>query len=163
MTRWTASDIPPQKGRSAVVTGTRGLGFETARALTRAGGEVILAGRNLQKGAEAVANIRAEIPSANIRFEEVDLASLKSVAAFAARLRHQREDLDLLINNAGVMRPPKRLVTEDGFELQFGTNYLGHFSLTAHLLPLLRNGKDARVITLSSIAARGGAKPMAGV
>ncbi|MCH4091874.1 SDR family oxidoreductase [Acetobacter sp.] len=157
MTRWTVSDIPSQKGRSAVITGTRGLGLETARALTRAGGEVILAGRNPQKGMEAVATIRAEIPSANISFEEVDLASLKSVAAFAARLRHQRDGLDLLVNNAAVMNPPKRLVTEDGFELQFGTNYLGHFALTAHLLPLLRSGKDARVVTLSSIAARGGA------
>lgn len=157
MANWTASDIPTQKGRSAVITGTRGLGFETALALARAGGEVIIAGRDPGKGAEAVASIRREIPLANVRFEQVDLASLASVAEFTARLRGQRKRLDLLVNNAGVMRPPKRLETVDGFELQLGTNYLGHFALTAQLMPLLRNGTAARVVTLSSIAARGGA------
>lgn len=156
MTNWVASDIPSQRGRSAIVTGAGGLGFEDALALARAGAEVIVASRNPQKGAAAVAKIRAEIPAANTRFEQIDLASLKSVAAFAARLRAQRDSLDLLINNAGVMRPPKRMETVDGFELQLGTNYLGHFALTAQLMPLLRNGTDARVITLSSIAARNG-------
>lgn len=156
MTNWTASSIPPRKGRTAIITGTRGLGFETALALAQAGIEVIIAGRNLPKGVEAVARIRKEIASASVRFEQVDLASLKSIAEFAQRLRGQKESLDLLINNAGVMRPPRRLETLDGFELQLGINYLGHFALTAHLMPLLRNGKDARVVTLSSIAARGG-------
>ena len=157
MTRWTASDIPPQNGRAAVVTGTGGLGYEDALALARAGNEVILAGRNARKGAEAVSRISSEVPSANIRFERLDLANLASVAAFAERLGQERESLEILINNAGVMVPPRRQVTSDGFELQLGTNYLGHFALTAHLLPLLRKGKDARVITLSSVAARGGA------
>lgn len=157
MTNWTASDIPPQNGRSAVVTGTGGLGYEDALALARAGGDVIIAGRNAGKGADAVARIREAVPSARIRFERLDLASLASVADFAARLREQRENLDLLINNAGVMVPPKREVTADGFELQLGTNYLGHFALTAHLLPLLRKGRDARVISVSSLAARAGA------
>lgn len=156
MANWTASDIPSQKGRSTVVTGTGGLGYEDALALARAGGEVIIAGRNPGKGAEAVENIRAQVPAANVRFEHVDLASLKSVAEFGARLRGQRDSLDLLINNAGVMNPPVRRETSDGFELQFGTNYLGHFALTAGLLPLLRKGTQPRVVTLSSIAARGG-------
>lgn len=157
MARWTASDIPSQSGRSAVVTGTGGLGFETALALARAGSEVILAGRNPSKGAASVAEIRAKAPGASIRFERLDLASLTSVADFAARLRDQRDSLDLLINNAGVMMPPKRLETSDGFELQLGTNYFGHFALTAHLMPLLRAGRDARVVSLSSLAARNGA------
>ncbi|PZU24708.1 MAG: short chain dehydrogenase [Shinella sp.] len=156
MANWTASDIPSQKGRSTVVTGTGGLGYEDALALARVGGEVIIAGRNPGKGAEAVENIRAQVPAANVRFEQVDLASLKSVAEFGARLRGQRDSLDLLINNAGVMNPPVRRETSDGFELQFGTNYLGHFALTAGLLPLLRKGTQPRVVTLSSIAARGG-------
>ncbi|KKB13710.1 short-chain dehydrogenase [Devosia geojensis] len=156
MAKWTASDIPSQEGRSAIVTGTGGLGLEDALALARAGGEVIIAGRNPQKGTEALARIRSEVPSANIRFEQLDLASLKSVEDFAARVGRQRESLDLLINNAGVMVPPSRQETSDGFELQFGTNYLGHFALTGHLMPLLRKGKDARVVSLSSVAARQG-------
>lgn len=157
MAKWTVSDIPSQKGRSAIVTGTGGLGFEDTLALARAGGEVIIAGRNPEKGAAAVARIRNNTPGANVRFERLDLASLKSVADFGERLRNERDSLDLLINNAGVMVPPKRQETADGFELQLGTNYLGHFALTGQLLPLLRKGKDARVVTLSSIAARDGA------
>jgi len=149
--------MPSQRGRSALVTGTRGLGFEDALALARAGAEVIIAGRDPQKGAQAAERIRAETRSAAVRFELVDLACLKSVAEFGARLRDQVEHLDLLINNAAVMRPPGRLESADGFELQLATNYLGHFALTAQLMPLLRRGKDARVVTLSSIAARSGA------
>jgi NAD(P)-dependent dehydrogenase (short-subunit alcohol dehydrogenase family) len=156
MARWTASDIPSQHRRSAIVTGTGGLGFEDALALARTGCEVIIAGRNAEKGAAAVARIGREIPAANLRFEQLDLASLKSIAAFGKRLRDQRATLDLLINNAGVMVPPQRRETVDGFELQLGTNYLGHVALTAQLLPLLRAGRDARVITLSSVAARSG-------
>ncbi|MDQ8758100.1 SDR family oxidoreductase [Sphingosinicella sp. LHD-64] len=157
MAKWTASDIPSQKGRSAIVTGTGGLGYETALALARAGGEVIIAGRNPRKGVEAVARIRDEVPSAAVRFGEVDLASLRSVADFCERLRDQGDSLDLLVNNAGVMTPPERRETSDGFELQFGTNHLGHFALTAGLLPLLRKGRNPRVVTVSSIAARNGA------
>jgi NAD(P)-dependent dehydrogenase (short-subunit alcohol dehydrogenase family) len=154
--RWTARDLPAQHGRSAVITGTGGLGFEDALQLARAGGEVIIAGRNPRKGADAVARIRSQMKSARVRFEQVDLASLDSIAGFGARLRSQRDSLDLLINNAGVMVPPKRQETADGFELQLGTNYLSHFALTAQLMPLLRNGVDPRVVTLSSIAARNG-------
>ena len=157
MANWTASDIPSQIGRSAIITGTGGLGYEDALALARAGAEVIIAGRNAAKGAEAVESVRAKVPAANVHFEQIDLASLDSVAAFGERLRERRDSLDLLINNAGVMNPPERRETSDGFELQFGTNYLGHFALTAGLLPLLRRGNRPRVVTLSSIAARRGA------
>lgn len=156
MSKWTSADIPAQTGRLAVVTGTGGLGFEDALALARSGAEVIIAGRNAQKGAEAVARIRQQAPSAKVSFEQLDLASLASVRSFADKLSDQRERLDLLINNAGVMVPPVRGQTRDGFELQFGTNYLGHFALTAHLLPLLKRGKHPRVVTLSSVAARDG-------
>lgn len=157
MARWTTKDMPSQKGRTAVVTGTGGLGFECALALARAGGEVILAGRNRDKGASAIARIKDAAPHANIRFERVDLANLASVSSFGARLRDQCAKLDLVINNAGVMTPPRREETADGFELQFGANYLGHFALTADLMPLLRAGAAARVVSVSSVAARGGA------
>jgi NAD(P)-dependent dehydrogenase (short-subunit alcohol dehydrogenase family) len=156
MSRWTTNDIPPQRGRSVVVTGTGGLGFQDALALARASAEVIIAGRNPSKGAAAVAAIRKEVSNADVRFEAVDLASLSSIAAFGERLRAERTSLDLLINNAAVMTPRRRKVTADGFELQFGTNYLGHFALTAQLLPLLRKGTQPRVVNVSSIAARNG-------
>jgi NAD(P)-dependent dehydrogenase (short-subunit alcohol dehydrogenase family) len=156
MARWTSDDIPSQNGRSAVVTGTGGLGFEDALALARAGGDVIIAGRDPRKGAEAIAKISEKVPSAKVDFELLDLASFSSIASFAARLGSQRDSLDLLINNAGVMVPPDRRETSDGFELQLGTNYLGHFALTGLLMPLLRRGRDARVVTLSSVAARDG-------
>ncbi|MCD2344981.1 SDR family oxidoreductase [Ideonella azotifigens] len=157
MAPWTASDIPPQTGRAAVVTGTGGLGFHDALALARAGARVIIAGRNPQKGAAAVEAIRRSVPAAEVSFEPVDLASLETIKAFAARLRTTQGSLDLLINNAAVMAPPRRELTVDGFELQLGTNHLGHFALTAHLLPLLRKGSQPRVVSLSSVAARAGA------
>ncbi|WP_419759976.1 SDR family oxidoreductase [Acidisoma sp.] len=154
MAQWTTADIPDQTGRSAVVTGAGGLGYETALALARANAEVILAGRSAEKGAASVDRIKAQVPQANIRFEDLDLASLASVAAFANRMAAQHGTLDLLVNNAGVMAPPHRQATTDGFELQFGTNYLGHFALTAHLLPLLRAARAPRVVEVSSIAHR---------
>ncbi|MBR1125125.1 SDR family oxidoreductase [Bradyrhizobium lablabi] len=157
MSGWRASDIPSQQRRSAVVTGTGGLGYEDALALARAGGEVIIAGRNPAKGANAIARIRSRQPNANVRFALLDLADIRSVRSFGSRLRAERDSLDLLINNAAVMTPPTRQVTPDGFELQFGTNYLGHFSLTAELLPLLRKGSAPRVVNVSSVAARAGA------
>lgn len=156
MARWTTSDIPPQNGRSVVVTGTGGLGFQDALALARAGADVTIAGRNPAKGEAAVEQIRAAVPGAHVRFEEVDLGRLDSVARCAERLRNSREKLDILINNAAVMTPPQRQTTADGFELQLGTNYLGHFALTAQLLPLLQKGNAPRVINLSSVAARQG-------
>ncbi len=156
MTPWTSSDIPLLYGRSAVVTGTGGLGFACALALARAGATVILAGRNPAKGQAALAQIQQQVPGASAAFEVLDLANLSSVGAFGARLRASRTRLDLLINNAGVMTPPVRRLTADGFELQLGTNHLGHFALTAALLPLLRAAGQARVVTVSSIAAARG-------
>lgn len=171
MSAWSLADMPPQTGRLAVVTGTGGLGLECALALARAGATVVVAGRNRQKGDEALQRITRDLPGALVRFEVLDLASLASIDAFAARLTTQLAAtgarIDLLINNAAVMAPPKRQVTSDGFELQLGTNHLGHFALTGRLLPLLRtsggtaNGSGgangARVVTVSSVAARDGA------
>ncbi len=156
MSRWTEAEMGSQRGKLAIVTGTGGLGYETALVLARHGAEVILAGRNPRKGAESVARIQGQGVTGRVRFEQVDLASLASVAAFSERMGRQHERLDLLINNAGVMTPPQRQETSDGFELQFGTNYLSHFALTAGLLPLLRAAERPRVVTLSSVAARGG-------
>jgi len=153
---WTASDIPPQKGRIAVVSGTGGLGFESALALARSGARVIIAGRNEQKGREAINRIRHMVHEAEVSFERLDLASLDSIEAFSIRMLGALPSLDLLINNAAVMTPPRREMTADGFELQLGTNYLGHFALTAQLLPLLRLGMSARVVSVSSIAGRDG-------
>lgn len=154
MKKWTAADMPSQAGRVAIITGgSEGLGYEDARALARAGADVILASRDGDKGAAAVTKLRRELPEARVRFEELDLASLSSVGAFAERMNGQLTRVDLLINNAGVMTPPRRQTTADGFELQFGTNFLGHFALTARLRPLLQAADEARVVTLSSIAS----------
>lgn len=151
---WTASEMPSQRGRTAVITGTGGLGFEAALALARAGARVIVAGRNPEKGVAAVNQIRAATPAATVEFEVLDLASLKSVAALAERLERHGSAVDLLINNAGVMSPPERQMTADGFELQFGVNYLGHFALTGRLLPLLRRSAAPRVVSVTSLAHR---------
>jgi NAD(P)-dependent dehydrogenase (short-subunit alcohol dehydrogenase family) len=118
--------------------------------------EVLLTGRNDAKGRGAVAKIRSQIPGAKISYETLDLASLASVTDFAKRFAAGHSSLDLLINNAGVMALPTRQTTVDGFEMQFGTNYLGHYALTAQLLPLLRRGHEPRVVNLSSIAHRTG-------
>ncbi|WP_035553928.1 SDR family oxidoreductase [Burkholderia sp. 9120] len=158
MPNWTTADIPRQTGRLAVITGaTGGLGFETALALAGAGAEVVLTGRNEQKGQAALDAIRARHPAASIRYTHLDLASLASVRQFADQFASGHAALDLLINNAGVMTPPTRQTTSDGFELQFGTNYLGHFALTERLLPLLRAGREPRVVNLSSGAHKIGA------
>ena len=153
---WTSADIPSQKGRSVVITGTGGIGYEIALAMTRAGAEVIMAGRNRDKGEEAIKRINTMDLAGNIRFEKLDLADLASIKAFGEGLKAERKSLDILVNNAAVMNPPKRMVTKDGFELQISTNYLGHFALTACLLPLLQKGKKPRVVTMSSIAHRSG-------
>ena len=113
-------------------------------------------GRNAQKGAESIAKIHRINPNANVSFEKIDLADLSSIKAFASRMISKGQAIDLLINNAGVMTPPKRMETADGFELQFGTNHIGHFALTAQLLPLLRKSSGARVVTVSSVANREG-------
>jgi NAD(P)-dependent dehydrogenase (short-subunit alcohol dehydrogenase family) len=156
MGKWTLNDMPRQDGRAAIVTGTGGIGFEVAQALARAGAEVVVAGRDPGKGADAVARIRSEVPAAKVRFSALDLASLASIARFAELLRGEQRQVDLLVNNAGVMVPPERRETADGFELQFGTNHLGHFALTGQLLPLLQASAGARVVSVSSVAARTG-------
>jgi NAD(P)-dependent dehydrogenase (short-subunit alcohol dehydrogenase family) len=157
MSGWTAAEIPPLQGRVAIVTGaTGGLGEKAAQELARAGAETILAGRNAIKGQAAVAAIRDKFPAAQVGFEAVDLADLASVAEFAQRYSSTHQSLDILINNAGVMALPRRQTTVDGFEMQFGTNFLGHFALTARLLPQLRAAAAPRIVNLSSIAHRTG-------
>ncbi|MGK9266012.1 SDR family oxidoreductase [Bacillus inaquosorum] len=153
---WKMSDIPSQRGRLIIVTGTGGLGYINALALSRAGAEVIMAGRNRNKGEAAIKKIQSSVPSANIHFEELDLADLASIEAFGKRINSKYQNLDVLINNAAVMTIPKRQVTKDGFELQFGTNHLGHFALTAHLMPLLRKSRNSRVVTVCALAANHG-------
>ena len=141
---WSVADISPQNGKLAVVTGaTGGLGYETALALARAGAEVLVTGRNAEKGRAAIEGIKRAVPSAKVRFAMLNLASLASIRAFAASMLASGRPLDLLINNAGVMDLPTRRLTEDGFELQFGTNHLSHFALTGLLLPLLRKAASA--------------------
>jgi NAD(P)-dependent dehydrogenase (short-subunit alcohol dehydrogenase family) len=158
MSGWTIADIPPQTGRTAIITGaTGGLGYETALALAGAGATVVLTGRSDAKGRAALERIAAQFPKASVSYETLDLASLHSVADFAARFAGAHTSLDLLINNAGVMALPARQVTSDGFEMQLGTNYLGHYALTARLLPLLRRANQPRVVNLSSLAHRSGA------
>lgn len=145
--------IPDLHGKRAVITGASdGIGLGMATRLTAAGAQVILPVRNPRKGEAALAKIREQVPEADLDLRSLDLSSLDSVAALGRTLVDEGEPLHLLINNAGVMTPPDRQSTADGFELQFGTNHLGHFALVAHLLPLLRAGK-ARVTSQISMAA----------
>jgi len=148
---------PSCRGQIAIVTGaTGGLGLATATGLARCGAEVIVTGRNAEKGREALMAIEEAVPGAKLRFEGLDLASLASIVRFAERLNGQA--VHILINNAGVMAPPQRRSTQDGFELQFGTNHLGHFALTGRLLPSLIAG-EARIVTVASLAAWKGMIP----
>ncbi len=143
-------------GRLAVVTGASdGIGLGIATRLAAAGAEIVLPVRNRRKGEAAVDAIRTQAPGATVSLRELDLSSLGSVAALGATLRGEGRPIHILVNNAGVMTPPRRVTTVDGFELQFGTNHLGHVALVAHLLPLLRAGR-ARVTHQLSIAARAG-------
>jgi NAD(P)-dependent dehydrogenase (short-subunit alcohol dehydrogenase family) len=153
---WSADSIPDQNGKTAIVTGgSAGLGKETARVLASKGARLIVAVRDLNKGEQALADIRQSVPNAKLSLERLDLASLASTKTFADKILASESRLDLLINNAGVMFPPYTK-TADGFELQFGTNHLGHFALTAHLLPLLLATPDARIVNVSSLAHSGG-------
>jgi len=152
--KWTTGDIPDQSGRVAVVTGANtGLGYHVAAALAQTGAHVVLAVRNLEKGNLALARIVAAHPDADVTLQELDLGSLASVRAAAAALRRAYPRIDLLVNNAGVMWTPKQ-VTEDGFEMQFGTNHLGHFALTGLLLDNLLPVRGSRVVTVSSMGHR---------
>jgi NAD(P)-dependent dehydrogenase (short-subunit alcohol dehydrogenase family) len=145
MTKWTTAGIPDQTGRTAVITGANtGLGYQTASALAASGAHVVLAVRDTGKGKDAAARIGGDVA-----VTELDLSSLESVQAAAEELRSRYDHIDLLINNAGVMTPP-RSTTSDGFELQFGTNHLGHFALTGLLLDKLLDVPGARIVTVSS-------------
>ncbi len=152
MNAWTFNDVPDQTGRTAIVTGANtGIGLETARMLALKGATVVLACRNPEKGQAALARIRAEKPAGKATLAALDLSDLDSVAAFAAGFAKDHQRLDLLINNAGVMVPPLTR-TKQGFELQIGTNHLGHFALAGRLLPLVQKTAGARVVVVSSTA-----------
>lgn len=156
MTRTLDISVPDLTGRRAVVTGgSDGIGLQIAIRLARAGAEIVLPVRNRAKGDAAAAVIRTARPGAVVSLRTLDLSSLDSVAELGATLREEGAPIHLLVNNAGLMNPPARQLTADGFEVQFGTNHLGHFALTGHLLPLLRAGA-ARVVSQTSIAARRG-------
>jgi NAD(P)-dependent dehydrogenase (short-subunit alcohol dehydrogenase family) len=149
---WKATDIPSQSGKVAVVTGGNGgLGLETVRQLTARGAAVVIGARNLEKAAAARSQIESTVPGAAIGILQLDLGSLASIAAFTAAVKAAHPRVDLLFNNAGVMAV-KEGTTADGFETQFGTNHLGHFALTMHLLPSLLAAPAARVVSTTSTA-----------
>ncbi len=148
--KWNAENIPSQKGRVAIVTGSSsGIGYETARVLANKQASVIIAVRNLDKGNKALAKIIQQNKDADVKVMQLDLANLASVKNFAENFQNNYLRLDLLINNAGVMIPPYSKTT-DGFELQFGTNHLGHFALTGRLLELLISTEGSRIVNVSS-------------
>ncbi|HTI23102.1 MAG TPA: oxidoreductase [Kutzneria sp.] len=150
---WTEADIPDQSGRTALITGANtGLGFVEALQLAKHGAHVFVAARNQERGEAAIAKLRQQAPAENLELVSLDLADLDSVRKLATEL----PALDLLLNNAGVMAVPRRRTTKQGFELQFGTNHLGHFALTGLLLPGLLSKPGSRVVSVSSIAARVG-------
>jgi len=152
--KWTAADVPDQRGRVAVITGANsGIGFEAAAMLAANGARAVLAVRDLAKGEQAAARIKDRYPEADVTVQELDLASLDSVRAAARDLKAAYPRISLLINNAGVSATPKTL-TKDGFELQFGTNHLGHFALTGLLFDHLLAVDDSRVVTVSSLGHR---------
>jgi len=154
--KWTTADIPDQSGRTALVTGANsGLGLQTATALAGAGAAVLLGCRDLGRAETAAEEIRAKTPGATLEVVELDLGDLDSVKRAAEEVSARGSDLDLLVNNAGVMAPPRR-ETAQGFELQFGTNHLGHFALTGRLLDTLLAAPAPRVVTVSSVAHRAG-------
>lgn len=151
--KWTRERVPNQSGKLAIVTGANsGIGFVTAQVLAEKGARVILACRSQERADAARDKILRTAPDADVSVSLLDLSSLASIQAFSERTRDSEVLVDLLINNAGIMMPPKRTETVDGFEMQIGVNHLGHFSLTAQLLPLLNNAPAARVVTVSSLA-----------
>jgi NAD(P)-dependent dehydrogenase (short-subunit alcohol dehydrogenase family) len=152
---WTAADLPDQHGRMALVTGANsGIGFYQALELARKGAHVLLASRNADRGRAARAAVWQQVPKASLELVHLDLADLDSVRRLASEILDRGVGLDLLINNAGVMAVPRRQATAQGFELQFGTNHLGHFALTGRLLPELLQRPGSRVVTVSSINHR---------
>jgi NAD(P)-dependent dehydrogenase (short-subunit alcohol dehydrogenase family) len=157
MSHWTPKDIPAQTGKLAIVTGANsGIGYHTALELARAGATVILGCRNPQKAEDARAKIVAAVPQAKVEVAQLDMADLNSIKSFAESFVASGRNLDMLINNAGVMGMPKRTPTAQGFEGMFGTNHLGHFALTGELMPALLKTPGSRVVTVASIAHKGG-------
>ncbi len=155
--KWTAEQIPSQAGKTALVTGANsGIGYQAAVELARHGAHVLLGCRNYAKGQAALDRLLREAPGASAELVELDMASLSSIRAFAGDFAKRGIALDLLINNAGVMALPKRELTADGFERQFGTNHLGHFALTGLLMPQLLTAPAPRVVTVASLAHRNG-------
>jgi NAD(P)-dependent dehydrogenase (short-subunit alcohol dehydrogenase family) len=153
---WTAENISDQKGKVVIVTGSSsGIGYEAARVLANKNAKIITAVRNLEKGEKAKAKILAQNANADLLVMQIDLSDLSSVKRFADEFNEKFDKLDILINNAGVMIPPYSK-TKDGFELQFGTNHLGHFALTLQLLDLIRKTPNARVVNVSSGAHKYG-------
>ena len=156
-TKWTAEQIPSQAGKTVLITGANsGIGFQAALELARHGAYVLLGCRNAAKGQEALDRLRSEAPGAGAEVVELDMASLASIRGFAAGFAARGIALDVLINNAGVMALPKRELTADGFERQFGTNHLGHFALTGLVMPQLLAAPAPRVVTVASLAHRNG-------
>jgi NAD(P)-dependent dehydrogenase (short-subunit alcohol dehydrogenase family) len=152
---WINANLQSQKGKTILVTGgNSGIGYYAALALAKVGADVIIAGRNAKRVDQAVRDIKAEGIEGSINAGIVDLASLKSVQEYTEQFRTKYSRLDVLINNAGVMMPPEG-ATEDGFESQFGINFIGHFALTGRLYDMLKSTPGSRVVTLSSIAHRG--------
>lgn len=153
--KWTAADVPDQTGRVAIITGSNtGLGYDTALILASRGARVVLAVRDTDKGNSAAARIVGAHPGADVAVQALDLGSLQSIRTSAEELKAAYPRIDLLINNAGVMYPSPRQTTKDGFELQFGTNHLGHFALTGLLLENLLPVEGSRVVTVSSVGHR---------
>lgn len=153
---WTFNNIPDLQGKTIIVTGgNSGLGYESVKAFAQKGAKVVLACRNLEKGEKAKREILKENISGEIHVMQLDLANLISVKTFAEQFKQQNNQLDVLLNNAGIMATPD-VKTDDGFEAQLGTNHLGHFALTGHLLPLLKVTSHSRVVNVSSLAHKGG-------
>ena len=153
---WTAVDVPDQSGKKYVITGANsGIGLETARIIADRGAQVVMACRNAEKAAAACDDIRATVPDADLQIVALDLGSLDSVRAAADELNSADQPIDVLINNAGIMAVPKG-VTPDGFELQLGTNHLGHFALTGLLIGTILRSEQPRVVTVSSNAHKSG-------
>lgn len=156
MNDWTKENITDQTGKTVLITGANtGLGFQTALELAKKNAFVILAGRSVDKINQAIADIKEEVPTAKLEAGIVDLSDLKSVKSFSKTIINKHNQLDVLINNAGVMFPPPSK-TKDGYELQFGVNYMAHFALTAYLFDLIKTTKNSRIVTLSSIAHKNG-------
>ena len=152
---WTTEDIPSQEGKVFLITGANsGLGLEVTKQLSAQGAYVIMAVRTMSKGEKALKEVKEQVPQAHLELLKLDLIDLENVRTFAQNFKKHHDKLDVLINNAGIMMPPERMETQQGFEVQLGVNHLAHFLLTAELIEILNSTPHARVISVSSIAAK---------